>query len=81
MLFWKMAILKMAGAAFMAVLLSIAGTLNGVEWNSFNSSEKFVAITLALGQMWTVISAFLNETMSDLKKKKELETQFVPKPP
>ncbi len=69
-LFWKVAILKVSGKACMALLLSIVASLNGVEWATFTPTGKFMAIVVALGQMWTVIDAFLNETMSELKQKK-----------
>lgn len=70
-----MAILKVVGAAFMAALLSMVSTLNGIEWGDLSPTSKFVAIVIAIGQMWTVIAAFLNETMSELKaKKKDEET-------
>lgn len=80
LVFWKLAIFKVFGKACMALLLSMVASLNGTSWSSFTPTEKFIAVVVAIGAMWTTIDAFLSETMSDLKKKKELETQFVSKP-
>jgi len=73
LLFWKLPMAKCAGKALMALLLSIVATLNGAEWSIFTPTQKFVAIVLALGAMWTVIDAFLNDTMSRLQEKAENE--------
>lgn len=80
LIFWKLAIFKVCGKACMALLLSLVGTLNGAQWSDFTGTERFVAVVCGLGAMWVTIDAFLSETMSDLKKKKEQETQFVSKP-
>lgn len=80
LIFWKLAIFKVCGKACMALLISVVASLNGAEWNAFTGSQKFVAIVCGLGAMWTVVDSFLSETMSDLKKKKEAETQFIEKP-
>lgn len=80
LIFWKLAIFQVCGKACMALLLSIVGTLNGAQWGDFTGTERFVAVVCGLGAMWVAVDSFLSETMSDLKKKKELETQFIPKP-
>jgi len=73
LLFWKLPLAKCAGKALMALLLSVVGTLNGAEWAAFTPTQKFVASVLALGAMWTVIDAFLNDTMARLSAKAEDE--------
>ena len=70
-LFWKMAIIKCSGKALMALLLSIVGTLNGVEWSEFTPTQHFIAIVVALGAMWTVVDAFLSDTMTKLQDERE----------
>jgi hypothetical protein len=65
-LYWKLAIAKVSGKALLAGALSVAQTLNGVSWDSFSPSEKFVAIVTALGIMWAIVDAFLDTTMSQL---------------
>jgi len=73
LLFWKLPLAKCAGKALMALLLSVVGTLNGAEWEVFTPTQKFVAGVLALGAMWNVIDAFLNDTMARLSAKAENE--------
>ena len=72
-MFWKLAIAKCSGKALMALLMSVVATLNGMEWNDFLPTQKFVAICVALGAMWTVVDAFLSDTMSKLGDKAEAE--------
>lgn len=72
--FWKLAIVKALGKAFVAGILSVAATLNGAEWDNFTGSQKFVAISVAIGAVWNVLDAFLSETMADLKQKKKDQT-------
>lgn len=66
LLFWKLPLAKCAGKSLMALLISIVGTLNGAEWSAFTRTQQFVAFVLALGAMWNVIDAFLNDTMARL---------------
>ena len=73
LLFWKLPLAKCAGKALMALLLSVVGTLNGAEWYVFTPTQQFVAIVIALGAMWNVIDAFLNDTMARLSAKAENE--------
>lgn len=78
--YWKLAIAKCAGKAFMALIMSVVGTLNGTEWSTFTKTQQFVAVAVAIGAMWTVIDAFLNDTMATLKKGKTFpdeETQII----
>lgn len=68
-LYWRLAIFRVTGKAAMAVALSIAQGLNGVRWVDFTSTQKFVTVTLAIGTGWAIIDAFLDNTMTDLRKK------------
>lgn len=67
LIYWKLAILKVSGKALVALFASIVATLNGVEWTNFTGTQKFIAIGCGLTAMWTVIDAFLNDTMASLK--------------
>lgn len=66
-LYWKLAAFKVAGKALLAGVLSVAATLNGADWTQFTGTQKFLAIAAGLGAMWTVIDAFLDTTMSELR--------------
>lgn len=70
-LYWKLAIFKCAGKAVMALIMSIVASLNGTEWSNFTPTQQFVAGAAALGSLWTVIDAFLNDTMAKLKEGRE----------
>ena len=74
-IFWRMAIIKCSGKSLVALFASIVASLNGVEWSEFTGTQKFIAITCGITAMWTVIDAFLSETMSDLKEEKEETTK------
>jgi len=65
--YWRMALLRVTGKAIMAGIVSMAATLNGVEWSEFNPTERFVAIATGLGAMWLVVDAFLDQSMSRLQ--------------
>lgn len=80
LVYWKLAITKCVGKALNALLISIMATLNGVEWSSFTGTQKFIAVACALGAMWSVIDAFLNDTMAGLKKGNKDDTAFFYKP-
>lgn len=67
-LYWKIAILKCLGKALMGLLFSLVATLNGSQWNEFTHTEKFIAIVSAVGAAWTVIDAFLDQTMARLRQ-------------
>ena len=67
LLYWRLALFKVSGKALVSCVLSVASTLNGADWRDFTGTQKFLAIAAALGAMWTVIDAFLDNTMSDLK--------------
>lgn len=75
LLFWKLPLAKCAGKAMIALLLSVVGTLNGAEWSAFTPTQQFVAVVIALGAMWTVIDAFLNETTARLSARAEEERE------
>lgn len=76
-LYWKLAVTKCTGKALMAGINSIVATLNGVEWNTFTPTQKFVAFMTAAGAMWLVMDAFLDQTMSRLSEadKKAIATE------
>lgn len=78
-LYWKLAIFRIVGKSFMALMLSLVTSMNGSQWSKFTSTEKFVAIVTALGAMWMVIDAFLDTTMSEMRKRHN-DTIFMQKP-
>lgn len=67
-LYWKLATLRVTGKALMALALSITTTLNGAEWSQFTPTQKFVGIVTALGAMWLVIDAFLDQTLTQIQQ-------------
>lgn len=75
MMYWKLAVIKCLGKAMVALFASIVATLNGVEWSTFTGTQKFIAIVCGITAMWTVVDAFLNETMSNLKDRHEPPAQ------
>lgn len=66
-MYWKLAIAKCGFRSVRMLVLSLATTLNGSNWENFNGTEKFVALALAVGAMLEVIDAFLSTTMADMK--------------
>lgn len=72
LIYWKLAITKVVGKSLMALFTSMVATLNGVSWSDFTGTQQFIAIAAAVGAMWSVIDAFLDSTMSELKGKREL---------
>lgn len=67
-LYWRLAIFRISGKALLAAAMSVVTTLNGAEWALFTATQKFVAIVTALGAMWMIIDAFLDSTMSEIRK-------------
>jgi hypothetical protein len=80
--YWKLAITKVAGKSLIALFSSIVATLNGVSWSDFTGTQQFLAVAAGLAAMWSVIDAFLDNTMSELKKKQESGDTaiFIPDP-
>ena len=73
LLYWKLAILKVSGKALIAAVNSLVATLNGVQWEMFTTTQKFVAMATAGAAMWMVVDAFLDQSMGILtKEEKEL---------
>jgi hypothetical protein len=70
LLYFKLGIFKVSGKAMIAILLSLVSTLNGINWSAFTTTQKFVAIGVAIGQGWSIVDAFLDTTMADLKDAK-----------
>lgn len=75
--YWKLAIFRVSGKALIAVALSIAQGLNGVNWYEFTGTQKFVTVTLAVGSGWAIVDAFLDTTMGELRKKAAQEEALV----
>ena len=66
-LFWKLAMSKVLLLAGMAAGNSIVTSLSGSNWSDFTTSQKTVAWITASAAAATVIVAFLDSTMHDLK--------------
>lgn len=73
LVFWKMGIAKLVCLCLMAGVSSITATLNGVEWGSFTSTQKFLAIAALVSAVTSNVLAFLSETMSKLSAQAEAE--------
>lgn len=71
--YWKMSIIKCTGKALFAVVNSIVATLNGVQWSDFTPTQKFVAIACGIAAGWTVVDAFLSDSMANLRQSKTLD--------
>lgn len=67
-LYWKLALFRVSGKALMAGMTSVVATLNGSQWGGFSATEKFVAVITAMGAMWLVIDAFLDQTISRIEQ-------------
>lgn len=67
-LYWKLAATKCLGKALLGIILSMAQALNGLNWEDQKPTQKFIMIALALGQGWSIVDAFLDQTMSILSK-------------
>lgn len=52
----------------MAIVLAVAQALNGAEWSSFTPTQKFVCVALACGTGWSIIDAFLDTTLAEIKQ-------------
>lgn len=72
-LFWKMSIVKCTGKALVAIANSIMATLNGVQWGDFTPTQKFIAITCGVVAGWTVVDAFLSESIANIRQSKTLD--------
>lgn len=66
LMYWKLAVVKASGKAFVAMVLSMAQALNGADWPGFSPTQKFCALALAVGSGWAVIDAFLDQSMARL---------------
>lgn len=73
LVFWKLAIAKLICLCIMAGGGSLVATLNGVEWGTFTTTQKFTAITAALMAVTSTVLAFLSDTMQKLTQKAEQE--------
>lgn len=67
LLYWKLAIFRVMGKALVAMVLSAAQALNGLEWSAFNPTQKFICVALAVGTGWAIIDAFLDQTLSRIE--------------
>lgn len=68
-LYWRLLVFLMVGKTLVTGALSISQVLNGKVWSEFDPSQKFVAVVTTIGVMWGVIDAFLDTTLSDLRKR------------
>ncbi len=78
LLYWQLAISRVTGKAVMAVALSLAQGLNGVNWSDFTPTQKFVLVVLAIGTGWSIVDAFMDSTMSDLRRGRLTEALVIP---
>ncbi len=65
--YWRLVFFKASGKAINAAIMSLVATLNGVDWGNFTSTQKFVAVATALGAMWMVIDAYLDQGIAELE--------------
>lgn len=70
-MYWKLATMKCIGKAMIGFILSIAQALNGLEWSNQTGTQKFIMLSLAVGQAWSVVDAFLDTTMQTLSAKEK----------
>lgn len=66
-IYWRLAIFRVSGKAVIAMVLSAAQALNGVEWSTFTATQKFICIALAVGSGWSIIDAFIDQTLSRIQ--------------
>lgn len=71
-LYWRLAAYRASGKAVIAVVLSIAQALNGMNWSDFTPTQKFVAVALGLAAGWAVIDAFADQTLSEIRRHRGL---------
>ena len=71
LVYWRLAVTKAAGKALIAVIMSIAQALNGLEWHNLSGTQQFITFSLALGAGWSVVDAFLDTTMHSLSDKEK----------
>lgn len=67
LIYWKLAIFRVSGKAMIAIALAIAQGLNGANWSDFTPTQQFVSIVLAVGSGWSIIDAFLDQTLSNIQ--------------
>ena len=80
---WKMAIVKSTLVAFIAGYTTLQTSLNGVEFWTMTSTQRFILICGVLASMATSYVAFLDKTISRIEAKLNDDT-FVdsqPQPP
>lgn len=70
-IYWRLAVTKASGKALIAMIMSMAQALNGLEWHNLNGTQQFIAFSLAIGAGWSVIDAFLDTTMQTLSEKEK----------
>lgn len=70
-MYWKLAVIRCFGKAMIGVVLSAAQALNGLDWEKQSPTQQFVMIALAAGQGWSVVDAFLDNTMQAISEKEK----------